>query len=91
MAYGITVKQDTGGSRVEVQCEHQNALVYIVPAESSWVCSAELIHAHAMAGFFNELTRLEDAKIQALMQKWGIYTRERALEPEGGQSNGAGG
>ena len=83
MAYGITVKQDTGGSRVEVQCKHQNGLVYVVPAESNWVCSEELVHAHALAGFLRDLTRLADPEVQRLLQKWGLYYRERPLSEEG--------
>lgn len=85
MEYGITVKQDTGGSRVEVQCMHQNVLVYVVPAEASWVCSAELVHAHSIAGFLADLSRLSSPEITALMRKWGIYCRERPLESAEGQ------
>jgi hypothetical protein len=83
MAYGITVKQDTGGSRMEIQCMHQNGLVYVVPAELSWVCSAELVHAHALAGLLKDLTALNDAHVRGLMQKWGVYFRERPLTVEG--------
>lgn len=82
MTYGITVKQGTGGSRVEIQCQHQNGIVYITPAEASWVCTPELVHAHAIAGFFRDLSQLQDARVLQLMQKWGIYYRERALETE---------
>ena len=89
MAYGITVKQDTGGSRVEIQCMHQNGLVYVVPAESSWVCSAEFVHAHALAGFLKDLTALNDAHVRGLMQKWGVYFRERPLTAEGDEEEQA--
>ena len=41
--FGLNIKTDTGGKRVELECEHQNGLLYVVPAESSWVCSEELI------------------------------------------------
>lgn len=82
MAHGITVKQDTGGSRVEVQCAHQNALVYVVPAEASWVCTDELVHAHAIAGFFRDLAALDLPDVQRVMQKWGVYYRERPLDDE---------
>ena len=82
MAHGITVKQDTGGSRVEIQCKHQNALVYVVPAEASWVCTEELVHAHAIAGFFHDLDALGSVDVQRVMQKWGLYYRERPLGEE---------
>ena len=81
MPYGLTVKHGSGGTRVEVQCKHQNGLVYVVPAEASWVCSEELLHAHALAGFFKDLTLLKDPRVQQVMQTWGVYYRERPLEP----------
>ena len=80
MSYGITVKQDTGGSRVEVQCKHQSGLLYVVPAEASWVCSAELAHAHALAGMMKELSQLQGRGVQQIMQKWGVYYRELPLQ-----------
>ena len=80
MPYGITVKHDTGGTRVEVQCEHQNGLLYFVPSEASWVCAQEYLHAHAIAGFFRELVELEVPQVKDLMQRWGIYFRERVTE-----------
>ena len=77
--FGMIVKQDTGGKRLELQCEHQNGLLYVVPSESSWVCSDEFLHAHAMAGFFRQLTELDNAEVKALMQQWGLYYRTRPL------------
>ena len=77
--FGITVKEGRGGKRVEMECEHQNGLLYVVPSESSWVCSDELRHAHALAGFFTQLTELEDERVDALMQRWGLYYRPREL------------
>ncbi len=90
MPYGLTVKHGDGGTRVEVQCMHQNGVVYVVPAEASWVCSEELLHAHALAGLFKDLTLLKDPRVQEAMQKWGVYYRERPLEAlEEGKSGGA--
>ena len=77
--FGLIVKNDSGGKRIEVQCEHQNGLLYVVPSEASWVCSEELLHAHALAGFFRQLVELNDDSVKELMQRWGIYYRERAL------------
>ena len=87
--HGLIVKQDTGGMRVEMQCEHQNGLLYVVPGDSSWVCSDELRHAHALAGFFRQLMELDDERVEGLMQKWGLYYRPRAIETDeedGGES-----
>jgi len=83
---GMNVREGSGGTkRVELQCEHQNGLIYVVSAEGNWVCADNLIHAHALAGFFKEMTDLDDKRIRTLMQKWGIYFRSRdviTLDPE---------
>lgn len=80
MEYGITVKQDTGGTRVELRSRNQAGVLYAVPSEGSWVATADQLHAHAIAGFFNELTSLGDARVMGLMQKWGLYFRPLPLE-----------
>ena len=90
MEYGITVKQDTGGTRVELRSQNQAGLLYAVPAEASWVATAEQLHAHALAGFFNDLTTLADSRVGALMQKWGLYYRPLPLEESAeGEPDGA--
>ncbi len=82
MAYGITVKQDHGGTRVEIRSQNQAGLLYAVPSEGSWVAAPEQIHAHALAGFLNELTQLNDPTVRALMHKWGLYFRPLPLDEE---------
>lgn len=77
--FGISVKHDSGGKRIEMQCEHQNGLAYVVRGEASWVCSDELLHAHALAGFFREVVELDDERINGIMQRWGIYYRTRPI------------
>ncbi len=79
---GLTVKQDSGGKRVEIECPHQNGLLYVVPSEASWVCSEELLHVHAMAGFFKEVAALGDGRVKEIMQRWGLYFRERPLRSQ---------
>lgn len=79
--FGLNVKQGSGGKRLEMQCSHQNGLLYVVPGDGSWVCPQDLLDAHALAGFFRELTELDDDNIQRLMQKWGLYYRFRPIEP----------
>ena len=83
MPYGITIKQDQGGKRLEVQCTHQSGLLYVVPSEASWVCDQEYLHAHALAGFFKELVGIKSPQVHELMQRWGLYFRERSIEGEG--------
>ena len=85
---GITVKSGDGMTRVEVTCRHQSGLIYVVPASRSWVCSEELIPAHALAGFFRELVALKLGPVAELMQDWGIYYRQLplALEENSGES-----
>ena len=86
--FGLIVKDGSGGKRIEMQCEHQNGLLYVVPSESSWVCSEELLHAHALAGFFRELTELEDPRVKEIMQRWGVYYRPRALASQDEDGHG---
>ena len=77
--FGLNVKGETGSRRVELECEHQNGLVYVVRAEKNWVCSDDLLHAHSLAGFFGELTKLEEPGVREVMQRWGVYYRSRPL------------
>ena len=77
--FGLTVRHDTGGKRVELECEHQNGLLYVVPGDASWVCSEDLLHVHAIAGFMKQLVQLGDPKVDDLMRRWGLYFRERPL------------
>ena len=78
-SFGLKVKGESGSKRVELQCEHQKGLLYVVPAEASWVCSDELLHVHALAGFFSEMRQLNDPRVKELMQRWGLYFREEPL------------
>ena len=79
---GLTVKPSDGMTRIQATCDHQSGLIYVVPAERSWVCSNELLSAHALAGFFRELTALEDSQVRELMRQWGIYYRQLPLDGE---------
>ena len=80
MANGLVVHQSNGGSRIEIACKHQNALVYIVPSTANWVCEDKSVHAHSLAGFLKDLFELDLPIVQEISQKWGIYYRERSLE-----------
>ena len=82
-SFGLSVKGMSGSKRLELQCEHQNALVYVVPGEGSWVCSEELLHVHTLAGFLDELVQLNDPRVKDIMRKWGIYFRKRHLSSQG--------
>lgn len=81
---GLTIKPGEGMTRIQATCVHQSGLIYVVPAEGSWVCSPEYIPAHALAGFFRELVASPDPRIQELMQRWGIYYRQLPLEGDQG-------
>lgn len=72
---GLTVNKGANGNRIALKCEHLSSLIYTIPSESSWVCSNDLIHAHALSGFFHDITSLKEEKVKHLMQKWGIYYR----------------
>ncbi len=80
MANGITVKQDSGGTRIEVRSQNQAGLLYAVPAEASWVASPEQLHAHAIAGFFTDLMKVDSPEVRRLMEKWGLYFRPLELD-----------
>ena len=84
--FGLNVKHDSGCKRIEMECKHQNGLLYVVPSEASWVCSEELLHVHALAGFFKQLTELKDHRVKEVMQRWGLYFRERPLASQDEES-----
>ena len=73
-------------TRIRAVCEHQRGLIYVVPAERSWVCDKEYLPAHALAGFFRELTALEIKEVEGLMQQWGIYFRQLPTEQESAEA-----
>ena len=90
---GLTISPGADQTRIQVTCPHQSGLIYVVPAERSWVCSAEQVPAHALAGFFRELVELRDPRVAELMQSWGLYYRQLPLEtpePGGGAEVSAG-
>ena len=82
---GVTVSLGSGGTRIELECEHQSGVLYTVPGEMSWVCTPEMLHAHALAGFLRELVKLESPAVEALMQRWGVYYRERPVAAQAGE------
>ncbi len=84
--YGLSVQGETGSKRVALECEHQNGLVYVVPSEASWVCTEDLLHVHALAGFFKQLSEMNDPQVKEAMQRWGLYYRSRALASKNGGS-----
>jgi len=80
--YGLRVKNDSGGKRIEIECKHQNGLLYVVPSEANWVCTENLLHVHALAGFLKQLSELKDQRVTEVMRRWGIYYRPRPLSNE---------
>ncbi len=82
---GLVIAPGDDMTRIQVSCKHQNGLIYVVPAERSWVCDSERLPAHALAGFFRALADLQQPAVQDLMRQWGIYYRQlpRAGEQAG--------
>jgi len=78
--HGLTVVPGQGMTRIKMECQHQHGLMYVVPAEKSWVCSQELMLGHALSGFLGELTAQKDERVEKLMRRWGIYFRPLPLE-----------
>ena len=82
LAGGLAINPGAEMTRIQATCPHQSGLLYVVPAERSWVCAPEQMPAHALAGFFRELLTLDDQRVAALMQQWGIYYRSLPLDGE---------
>ena len=80
--HGLIVEPSEGMTRIQMACLHQKGLLYVVPAEKSWVCSQEHMPSHALAGFLGELVELKDSRVKELMQRWGIYFRSLPLDEE---------
>ncbi len=79
--YGLTITPDSdGGARLEAGCEHQRGLLYVISGNMNWVCGQEHRPAHSLAGFFRELSQLNDPGVTDLMRRWGLYFRELSLE-----------
>ena len=79
-ATGMDIKGASGSKRVEVGCEHQRGMLYVVRAERSWVCSDDLLPAHALAGFFKQIAASDEPAVKEAMRQWGLYFRELPLE-----------
>ena len=84
---GIKLRQGSEGSRMEIECPHQNGVLYTVPGDASWVCSWELLHAHALSGFLGELVDLDLTQVNDAMQRWGLYYRRRPLMNHEGEQD----
>jgi len=78
----LPMQISTDMCRIPITCPHQSGLIYVVPAEHSWVCSPEDMPRHALAGFFRELVKLNERQVDELMQSWGIYYRQLPLPEE---------
>ena len=87
---GLTIKSGEEMTRIQVTCPHQSGLIYVVPAQRSWVCSRDRMPSHALAGFFGELVQLKDPRVVELMQSWGIYYRQLPLEGEAAEAGSHG-
>jgi len=80
---GFVMKPSGGGMmRLDAHCPHQSGVIYTLPADKSWVCEDEWRAGHVLVGFMKDLAKLEDPRIAAAMQRWGLYFRERPLDGE---------
>ncbi len=83
---GFNLRTGQGSASLEMECPHQNGLLYMVPGDHSWVCEDDLRPAHVLAGFFSEIAALDDARIREAMNRWGLYYRPRPLANAGPES-----
>ena len=88
-AGGFALKIGKGSASIGMECPHQNGLLYMVPADRSWVCEDDLRPAHVLAGFFKDITALDDARIRDAMNRWGLYYRSRPLADADSDTGGA--
>lgn len=88
-AGGFALKIGEGSASVGMECPHQNGLLYMVPGDRSWVCEDDLRPAHVLAGFFKDITALDDARIREAMNRWGLYYRSRPLADADPDDGGA--
>ena len=86
---GFALKIGKGSASIGMECPHQNGLLYMVPADRSWVCEDDLRPAHVLAGFFKDITALDDARIRDAMNRWGLYYRSRPLAGADSDTGGA--
>lgn len=83
LADAALLKPSKGVTRMELECQHQHGLLYVVEgAENNWVCSHLRRPAHSLAGFFRELVGLDESRVKAIMQRWGLYYRSLPLAEE---------
>ena len=75
--FGSKIMTGTNNSRIELKCDHHNGLMYVIPGENTWVCSESSRHVHALAGFLNDLGEIDDQRLYNLLQKWGLYYRQK--------------
>jgi len=76
----VSIKGGFGSKRISLKCDHQNGLLYSIPSEANWVCDEDSIYIHSLAGFFKELTEIQNADVTKLMQRWGLYYRTKKNE-----------
>ena len=87
----LLMKSGKDLTRIPVTCPHQSGLIYVVPAERSWVCTPEEKPKHALAGFFRELVALKNKRVGELMQDWCVYYRQLPMAGEETAAEGTGG
>ncbi len=75
MEKGISIKNISGSTRINLRCNHSKGILYFVNTESNWVCKDEGMYSHSLIGFFNDLLKVDEQKSSSLMKKWGIYFR----------------
>ena len=76
----VSIKGGFGSKRISLKCDHQNGLLYSIPSEANWVCDEDSIYIHSLAGFFKALTEIQNADVNKLMQRWGLYYRTKKNE-----------
>ena len=74
---GLLVKGSGSLKTMQMCCDHHEGIFYFTQSDSNWVCSNKQLIPHSLNGFFKDLTEMEDQRVIALLQKWGIYYRRK--------------
>lgn len=78
---GETLTQGKNNVRLDLRCPHQACRVYVIEgAPKNFVCEPESAPAHSLAGFLSALWEMEDPRIKALANEWGLRLRTLKLE-----------
>jgi len=80
---GLTIKNQEDLTSIEASSSNQHGLIYITHgAPKNWVAKPEEMISHTLAGFFKALNLIDDSRIKALFNDYGLVYRELEIDNE---------